>query len=196
MSTAANRLCLFFMEASTYISIKSIHSALCLYTRLQQVQVQVLCPRVNMPVAVLCVHHAWNAPAPCMEYACTMHGICLYHAWNTLNCTTHGMYLEHAFRHQSMHVTCMFHIYLKNVPNPCMLHACFRNHACNMHEISNYAIIIVTGNFMHETFWIGRMKCAETCMEHACFRHSILRRDIRTLVLRIIIIIRYSYFKQ
>ena len=71
----------------------------------------------------------------------------------------------------SMHVP-----YLKNVPNPCMLHACFRNHACNMHEISNYSILLLESSCI-KLSGFGHMKCAETCMKHACFRCSILSRD-------------------
>ena len=66
--------------------------------------------------------------------------------------------------------------YLKNVPNPCMLHACFRNHACNMHEISNYSITLSLEISCMELSGFGRMKCAETCMKHASFRRSILSR--------------------
>ena len=40
------------------------------------------------------------------------------------------------FRHQSMHA-CNMHVpYLKNVLNPCMLHVCFKIHACHMHDYS------------------------------------------------------------
>ena len=71
--------------------------------------------------------------------------------------------------------TCTHVPYLKNVPNPCMLYACFRNHACNMHEILNYSILSLEISCM-ELSGFGRMKCAETCMKHACFRRSILSR--------------------
>ena len=158
-----------------------------------------------MSVAVLCMHtwmeypsimecactmhgirlyHAWNTPVPRMEYACIMLGIRLYDAWNTPGtCTFHAVNVHifmHGtcmkFRHQSMHA-CNMHVpYLKNVPNPCMLHACFRNHACNMHEISNYSITLSLEISCMELSGFGRMKCAETCMKHASFRRSILSR--------------------
>ena len=72
-----------------------------------------------------CLCPTWNTPVSCVNYACTTHGIHLEHVG-----FMHEICMK--FRHQFMHAP-----YLKNVPNPCMLHACFRNHACNMHKISN-----------------------------------------------------------
>ena len=124
---------------------------------------------------------------PCMEYVSIMLGIRLYHTWNMSGtCKFHArnVHIFHAwniheicmkFRHQSIHVTCMSP-YLKTIPNPCMLHACFRNHASNMHEISNYLHVLLLELSCMKFSGLGRMKCAETCMKHACFRRSILSR--------------------
>ena len=46
-----------------------------------------------------------------------------------------------------------------------------------MHEISNYSILSLEISCM-ELSGFGRMKCAETCMKHACFRRSILSRVV------------------
>ena len=127
---------------------------------------------MNGTVHGIHLYHAWNTSLSCLEYACTTHGICLEHA-----SYMHKMCIFSCmkFRHQSIHVTCMSP-YLQNVPNPCMLHACFRNHASNMQEISSYmhlhVIVLLEISYM-KLSGFGCMKCAETCMKHACFRRSI-----------------------
>ena len=113
--------------------------------------------------------HEWNTPVPRIEYACTTHGICLYHAWNTP-----VPHMEYAW---NMQVSCMKYAYFS-----CMEHAQNMHeiqapiHAYNMYEISNYSILLLEISCM-KLSGFGRMKCAETCMKHACFRRSILSRD-------------------
>ena len=127
-------------------------------------------------------YHAWNMPVSCMDSACTMHGIHLYHAWNmpyhawnmSGTCKFHAwnVHIFHAwnmheacmkFRYQSVHVTCMS----PYLPNPCMLHTCFRNHACNMHAWKFQTIQYCYWKFHPGNSGFGRVKCAETCMFQA-----------------------------
>ena len=138
-----------------------------------------------------CTFHAWNMHISCMEQICFMHGKCQFHA-----CSMHVTCMERAC---SMHETGMFQ------KNSCVFHAGklhestsanpYMNHACDLpekhpnslhvtcmtsedlHEKPHYAILQLKISCMNIPI-IHCMKCAVTCLKHACIRRSILSRGV------------------
>jgi hypothetical protein len=103
--------------------------------------------------------HKYLSKGTCLYCACYTHKLPIFHAW-IIKCA-HFVCL--------MHVSGIFHAWYRRVP--CLVKAYSMCGTGVLHACVHHTLLLEISCMKLSSF--TRMKCAETCMKHACFRRSI-----------------------